>query len=167
MLREECDKIFNGKCGCLGGKENQPNSNEAHWCSTQTSEAKVIDTYHLPPGTNMFYMANHDINFQSRGFMDQIKNGKKCILTFNVQPQEDGSKIMVVDMTWPLESDFLPSWIWMIESGYNKQRDEYHKAHNIKFSKQVITKTANFTLSTGPYTTNTTYLPYHVEIINN
>jgi hypothetical protein len=162
MLREECDKIFHGKCGCLGGKQNT--STQSHWCNTQTSEVKVIDTYHLPPGTNIFYMANQDINFQSRSFMDKIKNGEKCLLKFSVDPQPNGHKIVVVDMTWPLESDFLPSWIWMIESGYNKQRDEYHAKHNVKFHKKVITKTANFTLSTGPYTTKTEFLPYHVDL---
>jgi len=163
MLREECDKIYKGRCSCKGGVMNEPG--QEHWCTTQTDQVRVVDTYHLPAGTTGFYWADNSINLQSRSFMDQIKGGEKCTLTFKMDKQADGSKIVTVNMLWPLESDFLPSWIWMIESGYNKQRDEHNSKYNIKFSKQVTTKTANFTISAGPYTTNTPYSPYHVESV--
>ena len=62
-------------------------------------------------------------------------------------------------------SNLIPlSWIWMIESGYNAQRDAYNKKHGITFSKQVITKTAKFTITEGPLSTTTADAPYHVDL---
>ena len=162
MLKEECDKIYNGRCSCLSGIKTPVG--QEHWCSTKTDPVRVIDTYHLPPNTTMFYMASHTINLQSRGFMDQIKQNEKCTVEYSSQDNDDGSKITIIDMSWNLESDFLPSWVWMIESGYNAQRDAYNKKHGITFSKQVITKTEEFTITEGLLNTNTANAPYHIDL---
>jgi hypothetical protein len=168
MLRSECDKLYQGKCSCLGKSLNTIKLfNEEHWCSSQNTEATIIDIYHLPLNITKFVLSNDEISLSSRAFMSQIKDDKKIIFSQNIKKNNDGSTDEIIVMKWFKEADFLPSWIWMIESGYNVKRDQYHKENNVKFSKQIITKTANFTITEGPYTTNTNNPPYHVDIATN
>lgn len=163
MLRSECDKLYQGRCSCIKNflkKERTPE--EDHWCSSQTTEVTVIDFYNLPSNTTRFVLSDEEISLEAKPFIKQIKEDKKMMLSEKIKKYPNGSTDIFVIMRWQKEADFLPSWIWMIESGYNDKRDLYNKKNNIKFSKQVITSSANFTIEEGPYTTKTQYPPYHV-----
>jgi hypothetical protein len=165
MLRSECDKIYKGRCSCLGKNATTKLENEPHWCESQTHEALVIDTYHLPPGKTRFYgQKSVGITEISHDFFKQIANDKKVLISAETKPILNSAyKTQIrITMKWFKEADFLPTWIWMIESGWNKSRDEWNKIHDIGFVKQVITKNYRFIVSEGPYTTKTEYLPYHV-----
>lgn len=163
MLRSECDKLYHGKCSCVA-KSIERLPGEDHWCSSQINEATIIDSYHLPPGIERFYGNNNfDVAKISGDFFIDIVKDRKVHIMKNTRTLKDNSVQLIVSMKWHKEADFLPSWVWMIESGYNAKRDQYNKENNIEFSKQVITKTANFIITAGPYTTNTNNPPYHVD----
>ncbi len=162
MLRSECDKLYHGKCSCVS-KTIAKLPEEDHWCVSQTSEATVIDSYHLPQGIERFYGDNaYDVAKISGDFFKDIVKDRKVQIVKNRRTLEDKSVVLIVTMKWHKEADFLPSWVWMIESGFNAQRDQYNEENKIVFSKKVITKTASFTIDKGPYTTNTGYAPYHI-----
>lgn len=167
MLKSECDKLYKGRCSCLGRKIYTAPT-ETHWCETRTTEVVVIDTYYLPKDKSIFFgNPEHEITKISKEFMELLKDKKKVQFTAHIQKlvaqQGIYEYLRTHTMKWREESDFLPAWVWMIESGYNKERDLHNEQHGIKFIKQVITKTRRFTIHNGPYTTHTTYPPYHVD----
>lgn len=162
MLRSECDKLYHGKCSCVA-KSIERLPGEDHWCSSQINEVTVIDFCHLPRGIKRFYENNFGIAKISGDFFKDIVKDHKVQIIKNTRTLKDESVQLIVTMKWPKEADFLPTWVWMIESGYNEKRDQYNKENNIKFFKRIITKTANFIITTGPHTTKTNNPPYHVD----
>jgi hypothetical protein len=165
MLRAECDKIYKGKCSCLGLNARTKLENEAHWCESQTHEATIIDTYYLPPNTTRYYgQKGLSLTQLSSSVFKQLEDEKKVLISKESRKVVSDSydTQLRVTMKWFREGDFLPTWIWMIESGWNRERDEWNRQYGIKFIKQVVTNNNRFIVSEGPYTTKTEYLPYHV-----